>query len=430
VVSLFNPFVGLLIYVSFAIIKPDAMWFWVASQGNYSRIVAIALLIGWALKGFGTWQFGRGKVTVVALVGFGAWAALCAALAGDKVVAFEYVENLLKIILPFLVGITTIDSVKKLRQLAWVIVLSQGYVCFELNLTYLSGYNRLWDIGYGSLDNNTAACSIDSCIGMGFFLGMYSDRWWKRTLAFALTGFMIHAVLFSFSRGGMLGLLITGVGAFLLIRKSVKHYVVLIVVILVSVRFAGKEVQDRFSTIFNKPEHRDSSAESRLHLWAGCWDLMLKNPVTGVGPNNWPLKAPLYGFNLGKQAHTTWLRVGAELGIPGLALFAAFHGLCSARLWGTARDPTPGSDPWLQYLAQAVIASAVGFALSAQFVNVELVESSYYVVLVGAGVLKLASRQPQFTRTRPLAPLRLRGQPVQVDGTRPAKRAPLPVDAG
>ena len=51
--AVFNPYVGLLIYVCFAIIKPEAMWHWNVPIGNYSRIVAIGLLLGWLLNGMG-----------------------------------------------------------------------------------------------------------------------------------------------------------------------------------------------------------------------------------------------------------------------------------------------------------------------------------------------------------------------------------------
>ena len=46
-VALFNPFYGLLVYVCFAIIRPDYMWYWSIPQGNYSRTVALGLLAGW-----------------------------------------------------------------------------------------------------------------------------------------------------------------------------------------------------------------------------------------------------------------------------------------------------------------------------------------------------------------------------------------------
>jgi probable O-glycosylation ligase (exosortase A-associated) len=392
VVSLFRPFVGLLIYVCFAIVRPQAMWFWSVPPGNYSRIIALALLIGWAGQGFGSWQLGRGKATVLAALGFGACTALSGAIAPSQDVAWEYAENLFTILLPFLVGVTTIDSVAKLKQLTWVIVLSQGYVAYELNLTYfLDGYNRIWEEGYGNLDNNGIAAAFDSCIGMSFYLGVYADKWWKRAVAFAMTGFMIHCVLLSFSRGGMLGLVVTCLVAFFITPKRLSHYFILALAVLATVGLAGKEVRERFGTIFVNEEERDGSAQGRLELWAGCLDLMGKNPIIGVGPDHWPKMAPLYGFYLGKQAHTTWLRVGAEMGVPGLVCFMIFHWLCPFRLWRLAKERTSGEDPWLQCLARAVIASAVGFAVSAQFVNIELVETPYYVVLVGVSVLKLTS---------------------------------------
>ena len=82
--SLFNPYIGLLIYICFAIIKPESLWYWSVPAGNYSRIVALALLVGWALQGFGDWRFGRAKGVVIALVGFLGWSMLGYLLAPNK----------------------------------------------------------------------------------------------------------------------------------------------------------------------------------------------------------------------------------------------------------------------------------------------------------------------------------------------------------
>ena len=69
--ALFNPFYGLLVYICFAIIKPEELWYWsLPPGGNFSRIVAVATLIGWAFHGFGSWRFGRAGVVVCALLGF------------------------------------------------------------------------------------------------------------------------------------------------------------------------------------------------------------------------------------------------------------------------------------------------------------------------------------------------------------------------
>src|SRR6266568_9246984 len=148
--ALFNPFVGLLVYVAFAILRPESLWHWSVPEGNYSRIVAIALLIGWVLKGFGNWDFRRAAAVVYALIGFLLWSIVGAAFVAEhKTEAWEHVEDMAKIVLPVLVGITTIDSMRQIRQLAWVILLSVGYISLEFNLSYVSGENNLRTLGFG-----------------------------------------------------------------------------------------------------------------------------------------------------------------------------------------------------------------------------------------------------------------------------------------
>ena len=392
--SLVSPFVGLLVYTCFAIVKPEYMWFWSVPKGNYSRIVAIALLTGWVVSGFGNWQFGLARGTVVGLVGYWIWSVMAAPMAADQAVAWGFVEALSKIALPFLVGITTIDSVRRLKQLGWVIVLSQGYAALEFNLSYYSGYNRLYEEGFANMDNNSVAIALVTCTGPAFFLGMHAQRWWQKAVAFGAAALMAHAILFSFSRGGMLALAITGVAAFWLIRKRPSYYILFALAVALVVRLAGPAVVERFSTTFAESAQRDESADSRIKLWAACWDSMKKQPF-GVGPDHFPLIVGQYGFHRGKEAHSVWLQIGAELGFPGLFFLMLFYGSCIVRLWPYTRASQPVSDPWIRHLARMVIASLVGFAVSAQFVSLKTLEAPFYVALIGAGTLKLASQGSQ-----------------------------------
>ena len=48
IIAIFNPFIGFLAYVCFAVVRPVSMWPWGVPPGNYSRTIAIALLAGWA----------------------------------------------------------------------------------------------------------------------------------------------------------------------------------------------------------------------------------------------------------------------------------------------------------------------------------------------------------------------------------------------
>jgi probable O-glycosylation ligase (exosortase A-associated) len=405
--SLFNPFYGLLVYVSFAIIRPEYMWSWSVPEGNYSRVVAVGLLAGWAFRGFGRWRFGRARGVVAALVCFWLWSVVAVAFAQDREIAWNYVESLAKILLPFLVGITVIDSVRKVKQLAWVILLSEGYVAWEFNLSYFEGYNRLWRENFGGMDNNCHAIALVACTGLAVFVGLHERRWWLKGLAFGAALLMIHAILFSFSRGGMLSLVVTALAGFLLVPKKWQHYVGFAAVVVVGLRLAGPEVTARFLTTFAGEGARDASAQSRLDLWAGCWDSMLRRPW-GVGPDHWGLIAPEYGFARGKNAHSLWLEVGASLGFPGLLLLLRFYGLGLVRLCPLTRECRPVADPEYRGLARMVIASLIGFAVAAQFVSLDRLEPPYYIALLGAALLKLDSQraareEPAGTCTLPAA---------------------------
>ena len=61
VVALFRPFIGVMVYISLFILRPESLWPWAVPPGNYSRTVMIAATIGWLAKGFGRWQFGRAR---------------------------------------------------------------------------------------------------------------------------------------------------------------------------------------------------------------------------------------------------------------------------------------------------------------------------------------------------------------------------------
>ena len=59
--ALFNPYYGLLAYVAFAILKPDALWWYNVPQWNYSRVLAICMLIGWVAPRAGFMEIRQGK---------------------------------------------------------------------------------------------------------------------------------------------------------------------------------------------------------------------------------------------------------------------------------------------------------------------------------------------------------------------------------
>jgi len=392
--ALANPFIGLLIYVAFSLLKPEWIWYDSIPEGNYSFIIGLAMLASWALHGFGRWRLGAGGAVAAALIAYWLWIALGATLAPNQTVAWEFVAGATKIVLPFLVGVTTIDSVAKLRQLAWVIVLSQGAVSAALNLDYLGGFNRLVEADFAGMDNNVTAAALVTCVGLAFFLGLGTSRWQRKAIAFACGLLTAHVILFSQSRGGMLALLVTGLSSFFLLPRRGWYYVVLALAVFVLLQLSTSEARTRFLTTFADSGERDASANNRLQLWQDSFDAMVQNPLMGVGPAHWPLIADRYGWPPGTAAHCLWLQTGAELGVPGLALLLTFYGICAMRLLPLARQRgDPVGDPWLRDTARMVLAALAGFVVAAQFLSISGIEAPYYVALLGAGALKLSRPQ-------------------------------------
>jgi O-antigen ligase len=384
-VALFRPYVGLLIYVCFAIIKPELTWEWAVPAGSYSKTIAIAMAIGWLLQRCGTWDFGRGRNAVLLLVLFLGWVALSAAAAPDTTAAWTYLDYLAKIVFPFVVGATLVQSPCQLKQLAWVIALSVGYIAFLENEKYFTGVFRERE--------NLTAHTLMIGAGLTFHLGLTAGRRWQTALAFGMAALMVHGVFIHESRGAMLGLVVIGVMTFLIIPKRPRHYALLVVIAALAVASAGKQVKERFETVFASAEQRDASAQSRLDLWRDMFDAARRNPLLGVGPAHWHLIAQSYGWPQGKDGHGLWVQYTAELGFPGGFAILAFYLSCVIALLPWRRHWHDARSPELRHFACMAVGSLPGFMVGAQFGSFSGMELPYYVALLGVGTLRLLARE-------------------------------------
>lgn len=392
VLSLISPFHGLLIYVCFALVKPEALWPWDVGAGNYSRIVAVSMLLGWSYTRSANFRLGTALPTAVVLVVYWIWSVVGTFHAPVQDIAWGFTEMLTKIVIPVLVGVTTIDSIGKLKALAWVIAGSIGFVAYQMNMYYFSGWNKLYFDGFAGLDNNGVACMFVSALGVPFFLFMTCKPWWQKAAALGLGAMIAHCIQFSFSRGGMLAMVCLGLAAFIVIRKTPKRVMGFALAIIVALYFTGPEVRDRFMSMFVEEEgKKEASAQSRIDLWRDCWDVMKQKPIYGLGPDHWPLIAHKYGWIEGKEAHSLWVQTGAEQGFPGIVLLLGFYGCCMIYLWRMILFDEGTTPPEVLDCARMALTSLVGFVVSAQFVTVETLEIPYFIVLLGMGALKLQS---------------------------------------
>jgi probable O-glycosylation ligase (exosortase A-associated) len=389
--ALFNPFLGVCIYWIFDIVRPQYMFAWAGTQGSFSEVIAIGTMAGWIFKGGGNWRFGRGRVVVLLFAAYCVWVVFSAASASNQSVALNFVEGQAKRALMFAIAVTLADSHARLIQLAWVLVGSAGYLALEMNQRYLGGFNEVAQ-GYGGMDNNSIAISLVTCLGPAVFLGLYAKKRWHKAVALGSAALIGHTVLLTFSRGGLLGMLAAAAAALVFGPKRPRHLLAMVVAIGLGLQLAGPEVRARFATAFAENSERDSSAQSRLDLWMDCVEVMKKYPILGIGPDHFPLVAAEFGWPDGKEAHSLWFQMGAEVGIPGMLFLIAFYVTAIWRLRRGAISRPVDGDRWTHFAALMVITSLVGFAVSAQFVTMEGLETPLYVAVIAVGTLRLAPR--------------------------------------
>jgi len=390
-----NPVIGLFVYIGFAVLRPTALWGWAGNLDGISQIVGVATLVSWALQGFGSWRIGRGRPIVVALLVFTVWNCLSAVQATSTDYAFGWVIELFKIVLPFLVGVTMMNSEKVARGMLWMIVLIQGYIAYEMNGSYyFYGYNRAQDSGFGGMDGPSFGIALLVTLGPAVALGIAAKKWHERLLAGAAAILILHTTLLTFSRGAMLGLIATAFAAFVIMPKRPKHLGILLLVVLLGLRLTGPELVARFQSSFEASDDRDSSAESRVDLWIDCLKVVESAPFFGVGPHNFPVVAASLGWSEGKEAHSVWMQTAAETGIPGVLALLLFYAFAVVRLWPIAKAPWTDENRYAAASAAGIIISLTGFAVSAQFVSLTGLETPYYITMLAVVVLKTTKLEP------------------------------------
>ena len=126
----------------------------------------------------------------------------------------------------------------------------------------------------------------------------------------------------------------------------------------------------------------DGSAASRLNLLKVGIEMAASNPITGVGPANFPYLAQSYGHWTPHDPHNIWLKAAAEFGFPMLTLFVLTLLVLLKRLHTERRIAQQEGDRETEMLATALSCSIVGYCATATFTSIFLSEFLWAVIAV------------------------------------------------
>lgn len=164
-------------------------------------------------------------------------------------------------------------------------------------------------------------------------------RWgWIQRIS-ATTAFilLISALFFGQSRFALIGVILAlAIIIYFLMPKGNPRrwaYIALAIFTIVELLIFAK-ILDTESTASSLAQRDEDSVTSRLLIWGSGLAMIEDYPLTGVGMNMFrdnPLREayPVEGYLVGERilphAHNELIQVGADLGLPGLFVFIAWH---------------------------------------------------------------------------------------------------------
>jgi len=251
--------------------------------------------------------------------------------AVNQKLSWEWSVACWKLVVVYVLFSGIVRSQRALNFLIVFQILGTAYWGYDA-LDARRAHSRLEGIGSGDTQNsNTLAAHILTIIPLTIVFAFFKEPRWMQGIAVVSLPLIINLLVLTNSRGATLGLLASGVAAFVLSRRGMRRYVLLSAAAggLVLFLLADTQFITRQQTTV-APE--DASATNRFELWKGSLGMIADYPF-GAGGRGYHFLSPKYvpylsdrGDDEGRSSHNTYIQVTAEWGIQGLLLFSALIG--------------------------------------------------------------------------------------------------------
>ena len=398
-----NPFYGLMIYIWFAYMRAQE-WAWGAGwfiSMRPSLVLAICVLLGALMNGEKI--FRKDKVNFLLLI-FLITAFISYIYAVNSKVAYHWLDYLTKMLILGFCMSGLINTKERLFKAVLVILLSVGYYSGKCGLYGLihPGAKILAGPGGAYADSNTFAVIFVMGLPLIFFsydlVTKRKYKWFKRFLRI-LFFLSILGIVFTYSRGGFLGLAAVILAINLRSKRKFKTIPLILIGSIIIVLFVvPDEYKERVSTINDSSEERDDSAGSRIHFWKIAIKMSKEHFFTGVGLGCYPSLYDTYDFSGGyygtrRAVHSSYFQVMTNVGYIGFAIymFLIYKSLrVCARL--RKRVKSRGDLKWVVSFANMFEISIIGFCVSGAFVSIAYCDLIFHLFVLVASLEYVANR--------------------------------------
>jgi probable O-glycosylation ligase (exosortase A-associated) len=395
------PFVGVLLWEWFTLQNPHRETYGFISNANV--VIAAVTLIAWAMSkerklppsGFLLWM----------LVIFLGWTTLTTIFAYDFGWSYGYWDRTWKTFaLGVLLAVTVTNRVR-LHAVLWIAVVSLFYYGVKGGLfTILTGGNNhvMGPEGTMIADNNQLAVAMLMTLPLANYL---RNQTLDRRMRLLLLGGMIltvFAVIGTYSRGALIGLLTLGFIGMLRMKHRFVYIGVAAVLFAIVINFMPAKYFERMGTMNSvQSVQSDESFHGRMVAWQVAYY---------SARDRFPFGAGFYGPQLGsywrayfpneinRAAHSIYFQVLGEHGFVGLGLYlvllAGTFRQCSRLIKAAKKVP---DKRWVAEFGVAIQASMVVFCVSGAALSL----AYYDLFVIDVCLLLPASEMVKLPRGRP-----------------------------
>ena len=397
----YRPWLGVVTWSWFGLMNPHRLTWDFAYTLPFGQWIAIATLFGFFIhvirNGLPSGALKSAQLRLLLLLWILFTVSTVFALQPED--AWMAWEQITKILLMTFLSVCLIDDKEKLRYLLLVIAFSVGFFGFKGGIfaALTGGQYRVWG-PEGSFieDNNALALALNMTLPVIYYLAATESRRWLRNLLYITFGLSIISVLFTYSRGGVVGLAVVLGLIFLSTRLRWKIVVAFVVILAIPIvmTLPPERWMDRMSTLQNYEQ--DGSAMSRLEGWKAASRLAMDHPLTGGGFGALNDYDTFIKYNPGvlEQAqrvggvhasgiHSIYFEVLAENGIPALVVFLS---LCGFTILSSRRLIKKGSRSSSPELAIAygrmLLTSIIAYLVCGTFLEFVSFDLFYQIIAI------------------------------------------------
>lgn len=411
IVAIAEPWIGVVFAYFVTLLTPQNIWWWAFDGLRPSFWIVVPALAGVALAAVrGKLDFSRFN-TKLNWCMFTLWLCLTNAYYFgpfvDVVNQYRFFEpdwmysTIQKTYLLYFVAVLVLDSRRKLKVAALVMVATTLYMTYWANAQYLfyGEYGRLK--GPIPLDGSSSIYADENIFAVLFVVGFpfvyyFGEHFRSRLVRWGMIGVVLlswHAIFLTASRGALLGIVAVLVTYLLRAQRKAVGIVVLCVFGLAFTFQAGDIMKERSRTI--SEYESETSATQRLDAWQAALAMMVDHPISGVGLASFGQAFPSYSDAKPKIAHNTFFQIGGEWGVVAAAayLMLMLSTLNRLRKNGNAlRSLRQSSDEARTYYCvnEACLLGLVGLFTCSMFLSLENFEVMYYLLAVSNSVLLAA----------------------------------------